>query len=245
MSVVKSNLLKAAGVKHGFSERGESTKYPYSELNVKSDDNTPDDPQRVANNRKKIIESVGLDGEQAVFLRSLPHGNTIFEAHTIDAGHEIDGYDSIVTADPITIGLSVADCVPVLMYDPKTNTVAAVHAGWRGTRAQVVAETIKMMKRNYKIDPLNIRAVIGPSICGDCYEIGDEVAELFDSSLLKKEKGRQHLDLRKANAMQLQLGGVKKIEDLDLCTIENVDRFFSVRGEGQTGRFMAFIHPKS
>ena len=173
--IVKSNLLKRAGVKHGVSERGDQDG-KFGQNNVKADVHVSDNPDKAKNNREKIIKSAKLDPEGLVFLRTLPHGNTIFEAHKQDAGHEIDGYDVIVTEDDVTVALSVADCVPVLLYDPENNAVAAVHAGWRGTHAQAAAEAVKFMKRTYKSNPLRMIAVLGPSVCGDCYEVGDDVA---------------------------------------------------------------------
>lgn len=244
-NIVISNLLKRAGIKHGFSERGLSNDSPFGELNVKSDAGTPDDPNRAQRNRQYILKQAGADPEAAVFLRTLAHGNTVYEAHKQDIGHEIDGYDTIMTNQPLlAIGLSVADCLPILLYDPSHNAVAVVHAGWRGTKAGAASEAVKHMKRLYKTDPGELQAVIGPSICGPCYEVGDEVAELFDSDFITTHKDRQTLDIRAANLMQLKTSGVEKIDNIDLCTYENASRFYSVRKEGQTGRFLAFIQSK-
>ena len=241
---VYSKLLKRAGVSHGFSERGDDSHQTFGELNVKSDSNAPDDPERVHKNRHKILKSVGLDGDDLVFLRSLSHGNTVFRAHKSHVGQEIDGYDSIITDEPIIIGLSVADCVPILLFDSQKNAVGIVHAGWRGSLANATGEAIKAMQRAFQTNPENIIAVVGPSICSNCYEVGKDVAELFDDKFISKKKDRLFLDLKAANQAQLKLNGVEKIEDLSLCTMELHEQFHSVRREGQTGRFMAFITPK-
>ncbi|MDX1765732.1 MAG: peptidoglycan editing factor PgeF [Candidatus Saccharimonadales bacterium] len=236
--------MKRAGVKHGFSKRGNRGGSKFGSMNVKSDSGTPDDPQRVADNRQKILKRANLNPEKLVFLRTLSHGNTVFQAHVRDGGHEIDGYDAITTNDPITIGLSVADCVPILLFDRQTNAVAAVHAGWRSTQANVVIETVKEMQRHFGSDPIDLIAVLGPSICGKCFEVGEEVAELFAEGHRSKRGRRLCVDLRSANRLQLKMSGVEKIDDIDICTFENTRDFFSARKEGQTGRFLAFISPK-
>ena len=241
-AVTRSNILKNAGVKHGFSTR--TSEGEAGSLNVKSESGMPGESQTAARNRSKILSQAGLDPDKEVFLRRLAHGNTVFQAHRRDSGHEIDNYDCIVTDDPIVVSLSVADCVPILLYAPDKNAVAAVHAGWRSTQAGAVHEAIKELERLYGADPIQLIAVLGPSICGDCYEIGEEVGDLFDADHQKTKSGRTTLDLRAANRRQLKLAGVAKIDDLDVCTYENNDRYFSARAEGQTGRFLAFIAPK-
>lgn len=243
-ALVSSRLLKKAGVKHGFSERGIKGEGTFGALNVKSDAATPDDPDRAQHNRQTILQAGGVDAERAVFLRTLAHGNTVFEAHASDVGHEIDGYDSIVTNQRLAIGLSVADCVPILLYDPVRNAAAVVHAGWRSTVASVVHETLKALHRFYGSQAKDLLSVIGPSICGNCYEVGDEVADLFDEAFIHETGNRTTADIRAANISQLRIGGVEQIDDIDLCTYELSDRFFSVRKEGQTGRFLAFIETK-
>ena len=245
IELYRSDKLKRLGVKHGFSKRGDRGA-PFGSLNVKSDPLTPDDPKRTESNRRKILKAAKLDPDRAVFLRTLAHGNTVFEAHNSDSGQEIDGYDAIITNQAgLTISLSVADCVPILLYEPKKNAAAVIHAGWRSTQANVVTETLKELHRHFKVEAENLIAVIGPSICGACFEVGEEVAALFAADVVHKSGSKLTVDLREANQRRLELNGVTKIEDIDLCTHENTDQLFSARKEGQTGRFLAFIAPKT
>lgn len=240
--IVHSQLLQQAGVRHGFSERGAQTEDdPFGEFNVKSDAATPDHPHKAAENRQKILTAVGADPERAVFLRTLAHSNDVFKAQEEDAGTQVDDYDAIMTNQELTVGLSVADCVPILLFDPKNTVIAAAHAGWRGTVAGVASESIRAMQQTYDSTASEVMAVIGPSICGNCYEVNTDVSDLFEDEFVSRSEGKLTVDLRVANKAQLRSAGVNTIDDLDLCTLELSDRFFSVRAQKQTGRFLAFI----
>ena len=139
-----------------------------------------------------------------------------------------------------------ADCVPVLLYDKEKEVVAAVHAGWKGTKAQIVAKTVLKMKDIYGCDPTKIIVGIAPSIGRCCYEVEGDVAEhFFDTPEGFTHVGEKFmLDLPFINKKQLLDVGVSEsnIEMSDVCTACEVERFFSYRKEqGCSGRFMSMI----
>jgi YfiH family protein len=146
----------------------------------------------------------------------------------------------------VVLTILTADCVPVLLYDEKQKVVAAVHAGWKGTKAKIVAKTVQKMKEYYGCDPVNIVAGIAPSIGQCCYEVDKNVAEhFFDISESFTSVGEKFmLDLPLINKKQLLVAGLKKenIEMSHICTACEVDHFFSYRKEkGCSGRFMSMI----
>jgi len=159
----------------------------------------------------------------------------------------IEDCDALVTnVKGVVLTILTADCVPVLLYDEKQKVVAAVHAGWKGTKAKIVAKTVQKMKAYYGCDPINIVAGIAPSIRQCCYEVDKNVAEhFFDISESFTSVGEKFmLDLPLINKKQLLDAGVKKenIEMSNICTACEVEHFFSYRKEqGCSGRFMSMI----
>ncbi len=156
--------------------------------------------------------------------------------------------DALVTNfKGVMLGILTADCVPVLLYDPVTEVVAAVHAGWKGTKSNIIAKTIQTMQREFGTKPENMIAGIAPSIGVCCYEVGEDVASYFfdlPDTLKVKENGKYMLDLPLANKMQLMDAGVLQahIEQSGICTACDNDTYFSYRKEqGCSGRFMSLI----
>ena len=145
-----------------------------------------------------------------------------------------------------------ADCVPVLMYDPRVRVIAAVHAGWRGTVGRITAKTVERMREEFGCEPRDVIVGIGPSIGPCCFEVGEEVVEAAREGLGDltgliepgKQAGKYLLNLWEANRRQLRQVGVEdiRIEVAGICTVCHHDRFFSYRGDrGNTGRFGAGI----
>ncbi|MGE5707562.1 MAG: peptidoglycan editing factor PgeF [Bacteroidota bacterium] len=157
--------------------------------------------------------------------------------------------DALITDVPgLAIAVMTADCVPILLEDPATGAVAAVHAGWRGTVQRIVMETIEAMKREYGTRPEDLRAAIGPAIGACCYEIGPEVIRELEklpganACLLPGEGEKAFADLRGFNAFQLQNLGVASIELVGECTRCREDLFYSYRRNGpHAGRMLAAI----
>ncbi len=149
--------------------------------------------------------------------------------------------DALITKEKgIWLGIKTADCVPVLMYDPQKQIIAAVHAGWRGTVYRLVQETLDQMK--CFTDRLVVG--LGPAICPQHFVVGPEIAKYFSPEVKEEiESGAWQVDLWQANKLQLLERGVleKNIEILDLCTYEQKDLFYSYRRGDLTGRQGSFI----
>ena len=166
---------------------------------------------------------------------------------------ELEGYDAFITNLPgVAIGVRTADCVPILLYDPARRVIAAVHSGWKGTVLKISHGVIDMMEEVYGTAPEDLRAVIGPCIGPDSFQVGEEVAEKFKDTGFPMPRiwsfhgtgdgtpmsGGHHIDLFMANEWLLQERGIRgeniRVHAID--TYQDVS-FFSARREGvQCGR---------
>jgi purine-nucleoside/S-methyl-5'-thioadenosine phosphorylase / adenosine deaminase len=187
------------------------------------------------------LDSVALSGyriEDLVQLRQV-HGDRIWilkEKKDLNNIRQAEGDAIISTIPGIGIAIRSADCVPILVAHPKT-LVAAVHAGWRGTYARILQKTLVKIREEWGLDLREATVVIGPAICGDCYEVGTEVSEAFfkdgRGDFLKKAKTTKfYLDLRRANLAQALEAGVPNsgIEIREECTLCQQDHYYSYRG---------------
>jgi polyphenol oxidase len=147
--------------------------------------------------------------------------------------------DALITNHPgLAVSVRTADCYPILLADPRNRAIAAVHAGWRGTAAQIVIRTLEKMKSEFGTEPADVSAAIGPGIGVCCYEVGEDVSRQFGFAI------RTHLDLMSENRKQLEEAGVspQNIQALDVCTFCDAERFFSYRREKEkAGRMTSFI----
>jgi YfiH family protein len=147
--------------------------------------------------------------------------------------------DALLTSEPgVAVSVRTADCFPILLADPKTHIVAAIHAGWRGTVSGVVRTSLDRMGREFGTDPANVYAAIGPGIGACCYEVGVEVAQQFGMT------AAGNLDLAVENRNQLIAAGLKpdKIDQVGGCTFCNPAQFFSWRRDhDRAGRMISFI----
>ena len=191
------------------------------------------------------------------------HGCVIREVtDPLTTREQLEGVDALVTAIPgAAISVRTADCIPVLLYDPVHRAVAAVHAGWRGTVQRISVKTIEFMGSLYGTRAQDLRAVIGPGIGPDSFQVGQEVAREFAAAgfpmqLILKDcgpkfptpddpmQGGLHIDLWQANRWLLEQAGVRpdSIRVTGICTYRNNDRFFSARREGtKCGRIINVI----
>ncbi|HXB57779.1 MAG TPA: peptidoglycan editing factor PgeF [Vicinamibacteria bacterium] len=145
------------------------------------------------------------------------------------------------------LGIETADCLPILLVDPRRRVVAAAHAGWRGTVAGVVRRVLEVLRADGS-DPRQVLAAVGPGIGACCYEVGEEVREAFgpESSplFLAGPRGRPHLDLRAAVVSQMEGAGLASanIHHLSDCTFCHADHYHSYRRQGPGGgRMISFV----
>ena len=156
--------------------------------------------------------------------------------------------DAAVAEEPgLVLGIATADCLPVLLVDPARGAIAAAHAGWRGTRAGVVARTVEALVAGGS-RPDDLAVAIGPGIGSCCYEVGEELRAAFGPDggafFQPGPRGRPHLDVRAANVRQLLDAGVPtdRIHHVDECTSCRPDAYYSYRRDGKgTGRMISFV----
>ena len=245
--------LEDTGFVNGFSTRfGGVSPFPKNSLNLAGFNE--DLAENIYENRRRFLTLFDAGFELALAWQV--HGDAIREVATRD-----DVGDSEIRADAIVSDLSnvlaavkTADCVPVLIGDPKTKAFAAVHAGWRGTVQSIVVKAIEKLKRDYGSKPSDLVAAIGPAAGCKNYEIGEDVMTAFKENFGQSEKyfnsthdGHALVDLHQVNRDQLTAAGVdpKNISTAPFCTMERPDLFFSYRLEkskyGKTGRLLSVI----
>lgn len=161
--------------------------------------------------------------------------------------HAIENCDALISNQKnIMLTILTADCVPILLFDPKEQIVAAIHAGWKGTEQAIALKTVKKMQEEFNCNPKNILAGVAPSIGKCCYEVDWNVAKHFEhiEQAYDNKGEKQMLDLPHINQLQLLNAGLldKNIEMSKICTACEVADYFSYRKEeGCSGRFMSMI----
>lgn len=226
------------GLVAGVSTRhGGLSEAPYASLNLGK--HTDDSPELIEKNLALFCAELSIS--PADLARSYQvHGDKIWV--TGRPGYQ-SGFDAMISVEPgVFAGIGIADCTPILLADPVTGVCAAIHAGWKGTVAKIVEKTARRMIENRGSNPADILAYIGPCISVKHFEVGDEVAAQFDEAFKSRKGVKWHVDLKAANAAQLEKLGIQQIEIDPACTIEDNDTYFSHRKEkGITGRMLALI----
>ena len=218
-----------------------------------------DSEEAIGRNRQALTQLLGIDDAHLL----MPHQVHLTEIAVVgnDLNMNLEGYDALMTdVAGVCIGVSTADCIPVLLYDPRQRAVCAIHAGWRGTVKRIAAKAVARMTSVYGTQPQDVIAQIGPGIHLDSFEVGDEVydafaQEGFDMSLISKRYpakettlgaslSKWHIDLPQCNRLQLIETGIpaQQISVSGVCTFEQSERFFSARRLGiQSGRIFTAI----
>ena len=211
---------------------------------------TGNSSKKTDENREKLAEVLKIKSGQLVFPRQT-HTSCVAEIYGFPEA-ELEETDALVTNRPgICLCVQTADCVPILLFDPKQNVVAAIHAGWRGTVKKIAAKAIQKMVNSFQSLPEDILAAVGPSIGPDVYEVGDEVVKAVrknipgsEKTLHKSNSGKFHLNLWEANRQILLECGLipENIETLGECTFQRREKYYSARREGiETGRLVSGI----
>ena len=207
-----------------------------------------DDEVHIAANKVALCGLLGIDSNRLV----MPHQVHDCVVRRIDGPQQgvMEGVDAVMTDVPqLCIGVSTADCIPVLLYDSTHRAVSAVHAGWRGTVLRIVQKAVETMRDTYGTAPADLQAVIGPGISLDSFEVGDEVYDQFlsagfDMQPISRRDAKWHIDLPMCNRLQLMEAGVAAdhIQMTNICTYQQYDRYFSARRLGiQSGRIYTGI----
>jgi len=211
---------------------------------------TDDNPHHVANCRNILCNKLNITDERLILPRQV-HKAKVVEVTEDNVSNQFIGVDALTTALPQTcIGISTADCVPLLFYDTQKQAIAAAHAGWRGTVLHIGRKTIETMQMKYDTNPEDVQVIIGPSIGPMAFEVGDEVYNAFADAnfdteeIAYKQANKWHIDLWKANALDLELMNIpaNNILIAGICTYEHYDQYFSARRLGiKSGRIYTGI----
>lgn len=243
-------------VRHGFSTRlGGVSSGCFSSMNLSF--GRGDEEQNVLENYRRISEALGVDPKKIV-LSHQTHTTNVRQVTSEDAGKGIfrpkdyENVDGMITDVPgLVLVTFYADCVPLYFLDPVHKAIGLSHSGWRGTVGRMGRCTLEQMNFAYGTKPEDVIACIGPSICGDCYEVGSEVAEAFFAAfpdgkgiVAPGREGHFQLNLWKANERVLLEAGIlpSHLHITNVCTRCNPDVFFSHRIMGNNrGGLAAFL----
>jgi len=195
-----------------------------------------DDADAVAANRRALADELGVT--RVVFMRQV-HGDDVAVVDAQSPG-DVPDVDALVTDVPrLAVAVLVADCVPVVVAG--TRAAAVVHAGRRGVQSGIVTKAVRALR---DLDEGPLRAQLGPSICGGCYEVPaamqDEVAAMVPAARTSTRAGTPGLDLRAGLRAQLNAAGVAAVQVSETCTAED-PAYFSYRRDGVTGRFAGVV----
>ena len=235
-------LAQANDLVHAlFTRQGGVSRAPFNTLNLGH--TVGDELEAVRLNHERALAAVGLRRADVVTAH-LVHGARVAVVGREDRGRVCAETDALITAEPgVALLLRFADCVPVLLFDPRRRVIGLAHAGWRGLPAGVVPATVATMTRAFGCRPADIWAGVGPSIGPCCYQVGPEVIAQVATVMNGRRPFRQvgqrvHLDLWAAVRGQLEDAGVGRVAVAAQCTACHTDEWFSHRAEhGRTGRF--------
>lgn len=244
------------------TRHGGCSKGNYGEFNI--NEFCGDEAEATAENRRLLAEELGIEPDRII----MPH-----QTHGVETRHVakefmnlppdvrrmvLEGVDAVMTSvSGVCVGVSTADCIPVLLYDEEHGAACAVHAGWRGTVARIVQKAATDMRLAFSTRTSALKAVIGPGISLDAFEVGNEVYDEFananfDMSAIARQMKtaspgselKWHIDLKECNRRQLMECGVEaeNIQVSDVCTYNSSSDYFSARRLGQqSGRIYTGI----
>lgn len=251
------------------TRRGGCSVGAYAEFNVNH--YCGDDEEAIGRNREALCQALGISDERLIMPHQVHQTKTLkidapfMTLPSAERKQLLEGVDAVMTdLQGVCIGVSTADCIPLLLYDAEHHAVCAVHAGWRGTVARITEKAVSAMTEAYGTHPESLKAVIGPGISLDNFEVGDEVYEAFRaegfnmtaiSKLVENERSpltsnlslpasKWHIDLPECNRLQLISAGVMEssITLSHICTYQQCNTFFSARRLGiHSGRIFTGI----
>lgn len=259
VTVLQFPLLETlSNIRHIFTTKeGGVSKGDFATMNISF--TRGDDREAVLENYRRIasIFEVGLED---IVCSHQTHTTNVRRVTKEDGGkgvvydRDYEDVDGLITNEKnLVLCTMFADCVPLYFVDTKNEAIGLSHSGWKGTAMQMGKKTLERMAEEFGTEPKDVYAVIGPSICVDCYEVSIDVINAFSKVFLekemqeicyKKENGKYQLDLWKANKIILLNAGVldEHIEVTRLCTHCNSDRMFSHRKTGdKRGNLGAFM----
>lgn len=201
--------------------------------------------KEVQKNRQLLAEQLSIPLQNLIFQNQI-HSDIVDIAYDVSATRNLPNSDAMILPpgyNNIALNISIADCVAILLYDTKKHIVAGIHSGWKGSVSQITIKTIHSMKVNFNTNPEDLLAYISPAASGENYEVGAELAHLFNTGLTPLPNGKFLLDNKKVILEQLLFSGLKleNIEVSNLCTISDYNLHSYRRDKELSGRMSAFI----
>ncbi len=241
MEILRSKLFSHySQIVFGMSTRNGGVSAPPYGLNLSI--SVGDDPVHVRENRKRFFHALNIDTSRLAFPLQV-HSSHVQYARQPGRFPNTDGLTTDQKETYLTV--TVADCLPVFLFDPFHNVIAGIHAGWKGSSQNITQKAIHFLKKRWQTNPSDLIVYLGPSAGVCCYEVGEEVAGLFPSVFsIPQSNGKYHLDIPEVNKTQLVSEGVREenIEHENSCTICTPGQFHSYRRDAQkSGRMMGVI----
>ena len=248
-----SPLLEETGiVKQGFSTKlGGVSKGDCATMNIST--TRGDDPEAVNENRRRLAAAIGVEERKMVYTNQT-HTTNVAVVDEANYGETMPETDGMITNVPgLCLVTFYADCVPLYFVDPVKRVIGLSHSGWRGTVHKMAIATVRKMQETFGCDPVDIRSVVGPSICQECYEVSEDVILEFQkyyredcqSELYyRKENGKYQLNLWRANEIVMEEAGIlpENIHTTQWCTCCNPELLYSHRAsKGKRGNLAAFL----
>lgn len=237
------NIISEKNVVCGFTTRNGGVSHsPFNSLNLGF--NTADKPANVKKNHSLIHSFLHIDSTRTALMEQVHGGNITI----VSEGGLFPLADGLITSKPdIMLGVLVADCIPLLLFDIKRNVIGAIHCGWRPIVYGIAEKALNIFVEEFGSDLSEVVAAMGPSAGPCCYEIGGEVAGKLKSSSIIKRDGKLYADLRAELSGNLLKAGISRgnIEIFPCCTICNEKLYFSHRRDSiNSGRMMGYIMMK-
>ena len=262
-----SGIVAFSSTRHGGCSKGS-----YAEFNINH--YCGDSEEDIRQNRRALCQQLGITYDRLLMPHQVHETKVVkFDERFLaledtERRNALKGVDALMTdLKGVCIGVSTADCIPVLLYDEAHHVVCAIHAGWRGTVKRIVMKAVVTMSATYGTQPQQLKAQIGPGIHLESFEVGDEVYDAFDQAgfemeLISKKlpssdsgskfftlhssffTSKWHIDLPECNRLQLIAAGVKaeNIAVSPICTFQQASNYFSARRLGiNSGRIFTGI----
>lgn len=240
MSITKSKILSSfPNIVHGISTRYPGEPPFYNNLSK----HVGDDADTISKNRERFFDSLGISQSQLVHANQV-HGDNI--QHVSKPGL-YPATDAFITNSPdLFLVISVADCMPVMMFDPVNNAIANIHSGWRGTQKNIAGKAVKLMKEKFSTDPAELVVYMGPAISQKNFEVDEDVASLFPGEYVIPKPGTGGKFLVDTGRMvfdSLIIEGVKEknIERSSICTFDENKMHSYRRDKDLSGRMFAVL----
>ena len=219
----------------------------YTSLNMGF--NSGDEKEKVIENRERLYNELNASSSSFIYANQV-HGDNVevilsdyMGRGALSSSDAIDNIDGMVTNKKgIFLTIQTADCMSIFVYCRKSKSIGLLHAGWKGTKLNIVKKGIDLMQEKFGAKPDDMICYLGPAISVNNYKVGDEFCSYFDKEFLNKTKDGLFLDIKKANCANLINLGVNEIYSYSGCTYSEDDKFFSYRRSGaNTGRMLSFI----